>query len=158
MILRARFSQFETLLKRKMAETIDMKHMRYINLFSRISKVSTTKCFMYNNQIIFAVPSSKISRAIGKGAVNVRRLREILGKKIKIISMPSLDDKEGISKFVTDVVDPIEFSKIDVRNDSVVITAGRQSKAALIGRNRVREKELSDILKNYFGILRFKIA
>ena len=54
-----------------MAGVIDMQLMRYINLFSRISKVSTTKCFTYNNQIIFAVPKDKVSMAIGKGAENV---------------------------------------------------------------------------------------
>jgi len=135
-----------------------MKLMRYINLFAKISGVTTTKVFTYNNQIIFAVPKNKISIAIGKGAVNVKKLNEILRRNIKIIAMPEKDNIGGISKFVEDVVAPVEFNKIDIRNDSVVITAGRQSKAALIGRGRQREKELADVLKNFFGIIKFKIA
>jgi len=141
-----------------MASIIDMKLMRYINLFAKISGVTTTKVFTYNNQIIFAVPKNKISIAIGKGAVNVKKLNEILRRNIKIIAMPEKDNIGGISKFVEDVVAPVEFNKIDIRNDSVVITAGRQSKAALIGRGRQREKELADVLKNFFGIIKFKIA
>jgi NusA-like KH domain protein len=141
-----------------MAGVIDMRLMRYINLFSRVSKVSTTNCFIYNNQIIFAVPRDKVSQAIGKDASNVRKLRDILGKKIKIVVMPDRENKEEIVKFIGDVVEPIEFNKIEVKEDSVVINAGRQSKAALIGRNRTREKELSDILKNNFHILNLKIA
>ncbi len=141
-----------------MAGTIDMQLMRYINLFSKVSKVSTTKCFVYNNQIIFAVPSSKVSLAIGKNAVNVKRLRDILRKKIKVVAMPDCEDRDGIGKFVEDVVDPVEFNKVEVKENSLTITAGRQSKAALIGRGRQREKELAEVLKNFFGIIKFRIA
>jgi len=141
-----------------MAGVIDMQLMRYINLFTKTTRVQTTKVFVYNNQIVFAVPKAKVSMAIGKGAINAKRLNEILRKKIKVVAMPPVDNDEEIGKFVGDVVAPIEFNKIEVKDNSVVIMAGRQSKAALIGRNRTREKELADVLKNFFGISRFRIA
>ena len=141
-----------------MAGVIDMQQMRYINLFSKISRVSTTKCFMYNNQIVFAVPRGQVSFAIGKDAVNVKRLRDTLRKKIKVVAMPDKDDDVGIIAFIKDLVSPVEFTNAEIKDSSVVITAGRQNKAALIGRNRVREKELLDILKNNFGFTKLKIA
>ena len=141
-----------------MAVTIDMQLMRYINLFAKTTRVETTKVFVYNNQIIFAVPKAKVSLAIGKGAVNVKKLNEILRKKIKVVAMPAIDSNEGIGKFVEDVVAPIEFNKVEVKDDSVVVNAGRQSKAALIGRNRMREKELGDVLRNFFHITKLRIA
>jgi hypothetical protein len=141
-----------------MAGTIDMQLMRYINLFARTTKVQTTKVFVYNNQIIFAVPKAKVSLAIGKQAINVKKLNAILRKKIKIVAMPAVDSDEGVEKFVGDVVAPIEFNKVEVKDNSVVVSAGRQSKAALIGRNRQREKELGDVLKNFFGIIKLRIA
>lgn len=141
-----------------MASTIDMQLMRYINLFARTTKVTTTKVFYYNNQIIFAVPKAKMSTAIGKGACNIKRMSETLRKKIKVVVMPAVDDIEGIKKFVGDVVAPIEFNGIELKGGSLVINGGRQSKAALIGRNRVREKELGDVLKDFFGINKLRIA
>jgi transcription termination/antitermination protein NusA len=141
-----------------MAEVIDMQLMRYINLFSKVSRVSTTKCFVYNNQIVFAVPKAKVSVAIGRDAINIKKLRDILRKKIKVVAMPDVDNREGIGKFVEAVVNPVEFNKIEVKENSVTINAGRQNKAALIGRNRGREKELSEILKNFFHITKFRIA
>ena len=141
-----------------MAGTIDMQLMRYINLFARTTKVQTTKVFVYNNQIIFAVPKAKVSVAIGKQAINVKKLNGILRRKIKIVAMPIADSNDGVGKFVEDVVAPIEFNSVDVRDDSVVVNAGRQSKAALIGRNRQREKELAEVLKNFFGIGKLRIA
>ena len=166
--------------KDKMAGTIDMQLMRYINLFGRITRISTTRCFVYNNQIIFAVPKAQVSTAIGRGAVNVKKLNSILRKKVRIVAMPTTDissgceyeshgdfsqsgnlrvsNNGGIGKFVEDVVSPIEFNKIEVKENSVVINAGRQSKAALIGRGRQREKELSEVLKNFFGIVKLRIV
>ena len=139
-----------------MAREIDMQVMRYLNLFSKTTRVSTMDCFNYNGQIIFVVPKAKVSLAIGKDASNVRKLRDILRKKIKVIAKPE-ENKDGISKFVSDIVDPVEFTKIDYREGSVILTAGRQSKAALIGRNRGREKELALILNHMFGVKKFKI-
>ncbi len=141
-----------------MAEVIDMQLMRYINLFSRTTNVPTTKCFVYNNQIVFAVPKAKVSIAIGRGAENVKKLNSILRKKIKVVAMPALDSREGIGKFVEAVVAPVEFNKVEVKENSVTISAGRQSKAALIGRGRQREKELGEVLKNFFHIAKFRIA
>jgi NusA-like KH domain protein len=141
-----------------MAGVIDMKLMRYINLFSKVSRVDTTNCFIYNGQIIFAVPKDQVSMAIGKDASNIRQMREILGKKIRVVAMPNKENREELAEFVGEVVDPIEFNKIEVKEGSVTITAGRQSKAALIGRDRTREKELFGILKDHFGIRKFRIA
>jgi len=141
-----------------MASVIDMQLMRYINLFARTTKVATTKVFYYNNQIIFAVPKAKVSLAIGKGACNIKKISEILRKKIRVVPMPAVDDVEGIKKFVEDVVAPIEFNGVELKGGSLVVNAGRQSKAALIGRNRTREKELADVLKDFFSISKLRIA
>lgn len=139
-----------------MANTIDMQFMRYINLFSKISHVSTTNCFVYNNQIVFAVPKRDLSKAIGKGAVNVKKMSETLRKKIKVIEMPV--DKMGIEKFVKDLVDPVEFNTLEVKDGAVTISADRQGKAMLIGRNRVREAELREILVKAFKISKLRIG
>ncbi|MFH1238065.1 MAG: hypothetical protein V1491_01370 [archaeon] len=137
---------------------IDMQTMRYINLFERTTGVSTTKVFVYNNQIIFAVPKSKVSVSIGKGACNIKRMSETLSKKIRVVIMPAVDDEAEIKKFVEDVVAPIEVGGVELKGGSIVVNGGRQSKAALIGRNRVREKELGDVLKDFFGISKIRIA
>lgn len=141
-----------------MAGIIDMQTMRYINLFSRISHVSTTHCFVYNGTIYFAVPSFKVSMAIGKDAAHVRKLREILGKKVKIVAMPEEVTSETLGKFIAEVVEPVDFSRVELNGEGLILHAGRQSKAALIGRNRMREKEMSELLKNYFHIMEFKIV
>ncbi|MBS3072165.1 hypothetical protein J4408_04200 [Candidatus Pacearchaeota archaeon] len=105
-----------------------MQTMRYINLLDRASNVKTKKCFVYNNTIYFAVPASLISKAIGPAASNIRRMQENLGKRIRIIPEP-----EGImdaEKFVANIVDPVKFKSLEMKDGMFVLNASSQSKAA----------------------------
>ena len=129
---------------------IDMQTMRYINLLDRTSGIKTRKCFVYNNAIIFAVPKHMIAQAIGPGASNVRRIKDQLGKNVKIVAEPSgVSDAE---EFVKEIVSPVRFKSLELAGDSFVLNAGSTSKAALIGRNRKRFEELNQILIDSFGI------
>lgn len=129
---------------------IDLQTIRYINLLDGVSGVKTRKCFTYNNSIFFAVPKELISKAIGQGAINIKKMQDRLNKKIKIISEPH--GKEDLEKFISDVVEPVGFKQIDIEGTTAILNAGSQNKAALIGRNRRRETELKQIILDNFGI------
>jgi len=126
--------------------------MRYINLFERISRVSTNKCFVYNGTIIFAVPSDLVSRAIGRDAENIKQMSDVLRKKIKVIAL-----SDNLEKFVASIIEPYEAMKVELKDDTVLLTANKQNKAGIIGRNRQRQQELEDILKKFFNISKLKI-
>ena len=145
-----------------MPQTIDMQLMRYINLFGRVTRISTTNCFVYNNTIYFAVPKAFMTQAIGKGAENVRRVSETFRKKVKIVVMPNDSEIENdkitaLKKFVTEVVSPVEFTSFEMKENIVTLSGSRESKAILIGRDRNREKELAEVLEKLFGVKEFKI-
>ena len=128
-----------------------MQTMRYINLLDRASNVRTSKCFIYNNAIIFAVSKNKISKAIGHGASHIRDLQEKLGKKVRIINEPrGLEDAE---KFIREIVSPAKFKSLDIKDNVLVVTAGSvQNKAALLGRNKKKLAELRNILLGTFDL------
>lgn len=130
---------------------IDMQTMRYINMLDRASKVKTSKCFIYNNTIIFAVPGSMMSRAIGPGAINIKNIQNQLGKKVRIIKeASSIEDAE---RFVLDIVEPIRFKSLDIQEGTLIINSGNiHSKASLMGRNKTRMDELATIVKDNFNL------
>lgn len=131
-----------------MVNILDMKDIRYINLFSKITGVKTRYCFFYNETLVFGVPKKLLSKALGKNAINVKKISEVLKRKIKIVPNPeNIDDAKD---FLMRVVSPTEFKELEIIGDEFVMTAGSQSKAALIGRNRRREMELKEIVKDYF--------
>ncbi|MCX6749022.1 MAG: hypothetical protein NT076_05460 [Candidatus Pacearchaeota archaeon] len=130
-----------------MTQTIDMKCMRQLNLFERITGVRTKSCFTYNRTLIFAVPQALISKAIGSQAENIKRLSSILGQKIRVIALP----KNNVKKFILDLIAPIKIDSVEDYTSSIEISASTQSKAALIGRNKTKLEELKKITKDVLG-------
>lgn len=139
-----------------MERTIDMKFMRYLNLFEKITRVRTQHCFDYNSTIVFLVEQRDVAKAIGEAGTNIKKLSQILERKARIIALPS--GKEDIEKFITAIIFPVKFKSIEVRDDLVVISAGLQSRAAIIGRNKSRLNEMKRILEQYFGIKEVRIV
>ena len=132
-----------------MINTINMQDMRYLNLFAKTTGVSTRFCFRYNDFIIFSVPKELVSKAIGESGRNIKKLNEILGKKIKVVSAPK--ENRDVRKFVEDVISPVMFKDFEMNPREIIITAGSQNKAALLGRNKRRLLELQKIAKDFFG-------
>ncbi len=131
-----------------MVNTINMQDLRYLNLFEKIMHVRTRFCFRYNEAIVFCVPKTLVSKAIGERGKNIKKMSGILGKKIKIVESP-----KGISDveiFIKAVVSPVTFKNIEIKDNEVMV-AGGSNKAALIGRNKRRLLEMQKIVRNFFG-------
>jgi len=130
---------------------INMQTMRYINLLDKASRVKTSKCFIYNNTIIFAVPAHLMSRAIGSNAENVRLIQDQLGKRIRIIREPT--GIGSMNQFIQDIVTPVRFKSLEIKDKEAILTAGNaQNKAALFGRNKKRYEELDEIIQGLFAL------
>jgi len=132
-----------------MVNTIDMQDLRYLNLFRKMTGISTRFCFPYNNAIVFCVPRRLISKAVGDGGKNAKQISSIIGKRIKIIAVPS--GIQDAKSFIEAVVSPVTFKSLEVKDNEIILTAGSQSKAALIGRNKRRFLEMQKIVKDFFG-------
>ncbi|MEX0933063.1 MAG: hypothetical protein WDZ77_03135 [Candidatus Pacearchaeota archaeon] len=135
-----------------MVKVIDMQEMRYLNLFGKVTQVSTRFCFKYNGAIIFCVPKKAVSKAIGENGKNIKRISEIIGKRVKVIPIPVEEEEvEKTKKLIEDIVSPVKFKDLGFNEDEIILTAGSQNKAVLIGRNKQRLHELQKISQDYFG-------
>lgn len=131
-----------------MVNTINMQDMRYLNLFEKIMRVRTRFCFRYNETIVFCVPKTLMAKAIGERGKNIKKMSEILGKKIKVVVVPNgINDVEI---FIRSVVSPVTFKNIEIRDNEIMV-AGGSNKAALIGRHKRRLLEMQKIVGDYFG-------
>ena len=131
-----------------MVSTLDMQDLRYLKLFEKVTGIRTHYCFEYNNTIIFCVPRELVSKAIGPDARNLRRINMVIKKRVKVIAIPK--DSHDIKRFIEMVVSPVTFKDLDVLPDEIVLNAGSQSKAALIGRDKRRLIEMQRITKDFF--------
>jgi len=138
-----------------MVKVLDMQFIRYANIFNKVTHLTTNHCFEYNHTIIFVVPRNLVMRAIGQNNMNLRRLSEVIGKKVKIIAEPKgIEDLNGFASIITY---PVKFKSIDVRDGEAVINANIQSKASLIGKEKARLIEMENILGQYFGIRKVRV-
>ncbi|MEK6885991.1 MAG: hypothetical protein AABX17_03430 [Nanoarchaeota archaeon] len=143
-------------------KTFDMQFIRYMNLFSRVTRIDPKHCFAYNNGLLFVVPAGAVQMAIGRDNSNLKKLSNILGKRIRIVAQPS--GVKEMAKFIAVIVAPIKFERAEVvenpetkDKEIVITTSDREAKAMLIGRGRIRETELKDILEQYFGVKNLRI-
>jgi transcription antitermination factor NusA-like protein len=104
---------------------------------------------MYNNTVIFAVPRKLISKALGKDVANLKRMSNILKKRVKVVAIPN--GIEDAKILIESIVSPVTFKDIEVKEGELILTAGPQNKAALIGRNKRRMIEMQEIVKDFFG-------
>jgi len=132
-----------------MDKIIDMKFMRYLNLFEKVSRVRTKNCSVYNSNIIFFVEQRDVPKAIGEDGRNIRRIGEILNKKVRVVALPA--GARDVSRFIEAIIYPVKFRGIEINDSEIIINAGRLSKASLIGRNRCRIEELEKITKEYLN-------
>ncbi len=130
--------------------TINMQDMRHLNLFNQITRIHTRFCVRYNDTIIFCVPREFVSRAIGEEGRNVKRISEILQKRVRVIQCPrGLQDARG---FIGILVRPVMFKDLQITPTEIILTAGNtQNKAALIGRDKRRLLEMQKIVKDFFS-------
>lgn len=133
-----------------------MQFIQYMNFFERCIGLRPKYCFSYNEAIVFVVQPKFVARVIGESGSNVRKLSERLRRRVKIVAGPS--SIKDVEKFISSIVYPLKFKKLVVEGDEITIFAPPQSKALLIGRNKIKMNELEDILKGYFNIRKLKIV
>lgn len=139
-----------------MTSTISMQDIRHLNLFNQITRINTRYCINYNNMLIFCVPKNFVMKAVGENAKNLKRMSEIIGKRIRVIPLPrGIQDAKS---FIENIISPVTFKDLEITEKEIILNAGgTQNKAALIGRDKRRLIEMQKIVNDYFG-KEFRIA
>lgn len=105
---------------------------------------------------MFAVPKSKINQALGRNNENLKKLSDILKKRVKVVPIPR--GIEDLKYFYQLIISPVAFKEMTFNDKEVVVNAGSvQTKAALLGRNKRRLDEMKKILQTFFN-LDYKVA
>ena len=81
-----------------MANTISMQDIRQLNLFEKVTRISTRYSFSYNDTLMFAVPKPLISKALTLPAPSITSNLVI---SESVISIPFMST--GVKEFVTNL-------------------------------------------------------
>lgn len=125
----------------------------FISLFEKVTKAKIKDCFEEENKLYFIVQHGEIGKAIGKNAINVKKLQNIINRKIKIVEFYP----ETIG-FIKNYIYPIRVKEIQEKEGIfIIIVNDSQSRGLLIGRNATNLRELEKIVKRYFNIIEIKV-
>lgn len=137
----------------KMKKKYDISLMGYINLFESLSKVKVKDAYVKDNTIVFIVEEGGLGRALGKNGSNVKKLVELIKKKIKLIEFNS-----KVERFIKNFIYPIKAESIILEDEVVKIRVmGAKTKGLLIGRESKNLKELRAVVSRFFKIKDIKI-
>lgn len=133
-----------------MVNTIDMQGLRHLSLFRKITKLETRYCFFYNEILMFCVPRQDIPQALGRNGENLKKMSDILKRRVRVIPIPN--GVENAKQFIQSVIAPVTFKEMEITPEEIIVNAGSENKAALLGRNKRRLNEMKTIVKDFFKV------
>lgn len=126
--------------------------MKFISLFESIT-AARLKDVIGGERLLFVVEEGEIGKAIGKNGMNVRRLENMLNKRIKIVEFNS-----DLLQFVRNLIYPLKAIDVKEENKLVTITGPDvKTKGLLIGRSSQNLRAYEDVVKRYFDIEEIKV-
>lgn len=125
-----------------------------MSLFETMTGAKLKDCFIDDlKQTVFVVGEGQIGKAIGHKGNNVKRLENILKRKIKIIEF-----NNDFIQFLKNTIYPIQAKEITEESNIITITpADSKSRGYLIGRGAVNLRNYEKIVKRYFNIAEIKV-
>ncbi|MBI2105924.1 NusA-like transcription termination signal-binding factor [Candidatus Woesearchaeota archaeon] len=133
--------------------TYDADSIKYIALIETLSRVKVKDLFMLNGILCCVVSKSDMSKLIGSNGVKIKKIQNMLKKRIKVIGF---DD--DINEFVKNYLHPLKVDKIENQDSNLIISCkDSKTKGLLIGRSRSGLIDLKRVVSRYFNINEIKI-
>ena len=130
---------------------LDADTLRIFAMFEGLTRTSLKDVLDEEERIIFVVEEGQIGRAIGKGAINLKRLRENLGKEVVLIGFAA--DKEAFVKnvFHKFKVESIEWED---RNGDIIahVKVPQEEKGKAIGKGGRNIQLARTLLKRHHQV------
>lgn len=132
---------------------LDLELIQYINLFEKVTRTKVRNCFYNKDGLVFIVNFGDCSKAIGKKAVNMRKLTRLINKKIKVVEY----NKDPV-RFINNFTSSVKLENIELKDDEITLKVkSLKDKGLLIGRNGKNLEETKKVMDYYFNIKKIKI-
>ena len=132
---------------------LSAEQIEYIALFENISGAAIVDCIVLekSNRVVFVVKKGNISMAIGRGGVNVKKARSMMGRDIEVVEY--LDDPK---EFITKMVSPARIQGIRIveGNDRKMayVSVHPRDRGIAIGKDGSTIKKVKMLSKRHHSI------
>ena len=129
-------------------QKLDMRTMGYITMFEKLTRTEAVDFLENKGQLIFFTKEGELRKTLGKNGANIKRLSNLLKKKVRIIEL-----SEDPKKFILSIIHPLEPSSIEIKEKEIVLKFNTtEERARIIGRNGSNLEFLGKLVENHHQI------
>jgi transcription termination/antitermination protein NusA len=127
---------------------LDTDTLHLSSLIEKLIKVNVKDCFKTHDTVFIIVGMGWIGKAIGKGAVNVKKVQEKVGKKVRFIEY-----NDNVTTFVKNIVYPLRIEQV-FSDDGVLVLkdSSRKIKGQLIGPGGKNLETITRAVNRFFDV------
>ena len=127
---------------------LDPETIGFSTIMEQMTYARVKDCFKDEETIYFVVAPGQMGKALGKGAINIKRLQQKFNKKIKIIEF-----NDDVCKFIRNVSYPLKLESVTIEDNYVKIQdSSKKTKSLLIGRQSRNLNMLKRAVSRFFNI------
>ncbi|HIH77697.1 MAG TPA: NusA-like transcription termination signal-binding factor [Halobacteria archaeon] len=127
------------------------EELRYIALFEQITNAKVIDCVIDDETVIFVVENGEMGLAIGKGGININRVKKALDMPVEVIEY-----SENAEEFIKKSFYPVHIKKIKISDDKnkkiAFIDVAAENKGLAIGKNGKRIKKAIKLAQRHCSI------
>ena len=128
--------------------------MKTMNLFVSVTKVSPKDCIIDKRleRVIFLVARGSVGTAIGRSGLNIKKLKQVLGKDVEIV-----EDDENPERFIKNALNPATIEKVTVvrrknKSNLAFVTVKRGQRGLAIGKDGRNIERARVLARRHFDI------
>lgn len=136
------------------------EELRYASLFESITGIVPLDTVIdpQYNRIIFVVDKNFAPLAVGKGGINARRLKDLIGKDVEIVEKGDSPEEVIRNALYPAKVIAVKITKASQGQLVAIATVNPQDKAVAIGKNGRNINRARLLAKRYFDVDKVVIA
>jgi len=126
----------------------DQELLGIMNLLNNLSRARIKDCFLEEDTYYVVVEKGDIGLMIGKGGMNIKKIKEALRKSVKVIEY-----NDDPTRFVQSLIHPVRVEEISLEDKVVSIKGGdRKINGLLFGRDGKNIKLINKTVKRFFDV------
>lgn len=126
----------------------DQEIMGLIGVLGRLLRIHIKDLFKEDDVIYCIVEPGQIGKAIGKGGENIKRVTQIVKKKVKFIEF-----RNTPAGFVRNLIYPVKVEEIrEVDNIVEIVGGDKRTKGLLIGRDGRNLAFINKTARRFFDV------
>lgn len=137
--------------------TFNEDTLRIIGLFERVTRSTAKDCLETPERLIFVVKQGEGGKAIGKGGKNVMKLKDMIGKEIRIIEYSPMPEE-----FLRNIFRAFNIKNVEIeereRGLHATVSVETTQKGLAIGRDAKNLKVARELMSRHHNIDSVSVA